>query len=203
MGSSDEIIELAERSGIRYQVGSTHRPGAVTRSGTRSYHATDDAVDFMGYNQDALASFFMTQPTLEVIHHSDRTGVDYATSNGRPFNLTGQLEQDHRNHLHVAASESTLQRRLGGFIDGVRSGLQTTTGLPFATPGTVTEGLANVGHGIHELAGAAVEIAGLSNKIARAMLPSNLIRGFALFAGMICILIGVLFLAREVRQSSP
>jgi hypothetical protein len=207
VGSSDEIVELAKRSGISYRVGSTHRPGAVTRSGSRSYHATDDAVDFTGANQDALAQWFIANvPTYEVIHHSNRTGRNYATSGGRPFTLSGQLLEDHRDHLHVAASEAkardVLGGRLGGFITGLGAGLGAT-GLPFPTPGTVTEGLANVGQAIENSARSAAEIAGLANQVGKLFLPSNLIRGFALFFGSIFILIGILFLAREVRQSAP
>lgn len=209
MGGSDEIIELARRSGIPNKPGSTHRPGAVTASGSPSWHASDNAVDFTGRNQDRLAQYFMGIPTMEVIHHSDATGHNYATSEGKPFELRGPLLQQHRDHLHVAMTESQARKALGvasgaaagvgGFMAGADiAGLPP---LPFLNPGTSMQALTNIGQGMQNLATGAARVGELAGLVSRIFLPSNAIRAVALFFGIVFILIGILFLAREVRQS--
>lgn len=207
MGSSDEIIALAKRSGLPYQVGSTYRPGAVTLSGRTSYHASDDAVDFSGYNQDALAKYFMGLPTLEVIHHSNRTGVNYATSSGNPFTLQGALLAQHRDHLHVAGRESALRPVLGSgggrVFDPAGDPIGTARSLLDAipVPSTVTGALTNIGTALRSTAATAAEVGVLAQTVTRAFLPSNLIRAAFLVSGSIFVLIGIWFLAREVRDS--
>lgn len=207
MGSSDELIALAQRTGLPVRPGSTHRPGAVTASGRPSWHASDNAVDFTGESQDALAQFFMGIPTMEVIHHSNRTGRSYATSEGKPFTLSGALLEQHRDHLHVAATEAQAQRALGGpikpgdpaagFLAGLGIGLP---GLPFPDPGTGTQALANIGQAMQNAAAGALQVGHLAQAVSKLWLPSNAIRAFALFFGTVFVLIGILFLAREVRQ---
>lgn len=208
MGGSDEIIELARRSGLPNRPGSTYRPGATTASGSPSWHASDNAVDFTGRNQDDLAQYFMRFPTMEVIHHSDATGRDYATSHGKPFNLTGPLEQQHRDHLHVAMTESQARGALGsgqvaagvgGFMAGAN--IAGVPVLPFLNPGSTVQALTNIGQAMQNTATAAARTAELAGQVSKLFLPNNAIRAFALFFGTIFILIGILFLAREVRQS--
>lgn len=208
MGGSDEIIELARRSGITNRPGSTHRPGATTASGSPSWHASDNAVDFTGRNQDALAQYFMRFPTMEIIHHSDATGRSYATSEGKPFELRGALLQQHRDHLHVAMTEPQARSALsgggaagalGGFLAGADiAGLPS---LPFLNPGTSIQALTNIGQGMQNIASGVVRVGELAGAVSRLFLPNNAIRAFALFFGTIFILIGIFFLSREVRQS--
>jgi DNA repair exonuclease SbcCD ATPase subunit len=67
------------------------------------------AVDWMGYNQDALANFFMGMQgrLLEFIH---RTGSrDYAVTRGRNRgSFSERLMNEHRNHIHVAMADGGL-----------------------------------------------------------------------------------------------
>jgi hypothetical protein len=202
-GTSAQIIELASRSGIANQPGSTYRAGATTASGSTSWHASDKAVDFMGYSQDALASFFMGFPTLEVIHHSDKTGKNYASSNGRTYDLSKHptLLQQHRNHLHVAMSE--VQVGPGSILEKLgRAGSAVIGALPFVPdPQTVTDAVANLARPLAQLGESALSVGAVANAITRAMLPGNLLRGVFLFQGLIFILIGIWFLSREIRES--
>jgi hypothetical protein len=70
------VVEMAKRSGLPYHVGSTVRPGA------NDWHGRGMAVDFPGYNQDALARYFASLPgVLELIHRT-ATG-DYAIFGGK------------------------------------------------------------------------------------------------------------------------
>ncbi len=69
------------------------------------------AVDWMGFNQDALANFFfgMRGRLLEFIHRTPTR--DYAVTRGRDrgsFNNT--LMEQHRNHIHVAMADGGLVR---------------------------------------------------------------------------------------------
>ena len=202
-GSSAQIIEIAKLSGIPAHPGSTYRPGAVTASGRQSWHATDNAVDFTGESQDALAAFFMTIPTLEVIHHSNRTGRNYASSNGKTYDLTRHpaLLDQHRDHLHVAMSAAQVGP--GSVLDKLRQvGSALVGAIPFIpNPQTVTDALSNLTRPLSELGEGAMSVGKVAQAVTRLFLPSNMIRAFALFFGTILILIGIWFLAREVRES--
>lgn len=204
----EQIIELAKRSGIPYDAGSTVRPGAVTKSGKKSHHADGNAVDFMGHNQDALASFFMKFPTLEVFHYSERTKTWYGMSKGKPVDAAKNqtLVNDHKNHLHVAMS--TDQVGPGSFLDQLRRGLvdgATSTAGALANlipnPANVTEALSNVGGAMHSIAQSTMSISQVAQAITKLFLPSNAVRVGAGFAGVAFILIGILFLSAEIRES--
>lgn len=75
-------------------------------------------------------------------------------------------------------------------------------GNVFATPGNVTEALTNVGTGLMGVAQGAAEVGGLASAITRVFLPSNLLRGAFLSAGVVFVLIGIWFLAREIKEST-
>ena len=92
------ILALVKGSGIPYTFGNAYRPGDPL------WHGSGRAVDFMGYNQDRLARFFLARQSqvLELIHRTN-TG-DYAISRGRRVEMPTQLPL-HRNHLHVAMDE--------------------------------------------------------------------------------------------------
>lgn len=80
--SYPQIIAAAKRSGIPYHVGSTYRPGSRGEGGGLDHHSEGRAVDFMGYNQDALASYFEhLAGVIELIHRSSRR--DYAIFGGK------------------------------------------------------------------------------------------------------------------------
>ncbi len=62
------------------------------------------AVDWMGYNQDALASFLAARRPLELIHRTNSR--DYAYTRGvNKGSFNNQLMQDHRNHIHIAMDQ--------------------------------------------------------------------------------------------------
>lgn len=218
MGTSAQIIELAKLSGIHFEPGSTYRPGATTKySGSRSHHADDNAVDFTGYNQDQLAQFFMQFPTAEVIHKSRATGTWYGSSRGKPIDpvKNAQMVKDHENHLHVAMTPDQVGP--GSVLDQIRKGLVSVgslasgavapiTGLLgslIPNPSTVTQALSNVGTGISSVAESAMSIGRVADAITRALLPSNLMRGAMFMFGIMFLLIGIWFLAREAKESTP
>lgn len=211
MGTSAAIIEIAQRSGIPNNPGSTFRPGATTKSGGKSHHADDNAVDFMGFNQDALAALFMGVPSLEVFHFSNATGKWYGKSKGKDVdpNKHPDLVNEHKNHLHVALGPDQVGP--GSILDQLRKGLAAITpslGIGagalsgfIAAPGNVTDALTNVGTGIYSIAQSAVSVGALANTVTRAFLPTNILRGVFFLFGVMAILIGVWFLAREVKES--
>lgn len=92
------IVDLIRSTGpLSGTFGNAYRPGDPL------WHGAGRAVDWMGFNQDALASFFMArrQNVLELIHRSNNR--DYAVTRGADrgsFNNT--LMEQHRNHVHIA-----------------------------------------------------------------------------------------------------
>jgi hypothetical protein len=93
------IVALVRSSGIPFSFGDAYRAGDPL------WHGSGRAVDFMGYNQDDLAQFFIERlpNVLELIHTTDRDG--YYVTRGRRyanFPVQGPL---HRNHLHIAMDQ--------------------------------------------------------------------------------------------------
>jgi hypothetical protein len=65
------------------------------------------AVDWMGFNQDALATFLASRGPLELIHRTPAR--DYAYTRGRNLGSFNQaLMEQHRNHVHIAMSQGGL-----------------------------------------------------------------------------------------------
>lgn len=213
MGTSEQIVELAQRSGIPYKVGSRHRPGATTKySGSKSHHADDNAVDFSGFNQDALAQYFMAIPGYEVFHRSQATGTWYGMSKGKQVPVTahgGELAKDHENHLHVAMGPEHVGP--GSFLDNLRKGLASVganlspalgaLGTYIPNPANVTGALQNVGAGIYSIAQSAVGVGRMADTITSLFLPTKIMRGALFLFGAMFLLIGIWFLAREVKES--
>lgn len=82
----------------------------VTDNGGWSWHASGRAVDFMGYNQDALAGFFEARKgaVLELIH-STKHG-NYGVQRGHDHDM-GHEYGLHKNHLHVAMAKGGQVRK--------------------------------------------------------------------------------------------
>jgi hypothetical protein len=94
------IVNLIKSTGpISGSFGNAFRPGDPL------WHGAGRAVDWMGFNQDLLASFFMNMRprVLELIH---RTGNrDYAVTRGKDMGKFSEgLMEAHRNHIHIAMS---------------------------------------------------------------------------------------------------
>lgn len=80
--SFPQIIAAAKLSGIPFTVGSTFRPGSRAGNGNLDHHSEGRAVDFPGYNQDRLASYFEhLRGVIELIHRSNSR--DYAIFGGK------------------------------------------------------------------------------------------------------------------------
>jgi hypothetical protein len=104
----------------------------------------------------------------------------------------------HTDHVHITFNDttdagSTTLAALAGPI-GVLAGR-----IP--TPGNVTEALTNAGNAMFSLAESAVNIGQLAGVVTKAFLPTNLMRAAAFLFGTMFILIGIWFLAREVKES--
>lgn len=101
---------------------------------------------------------------------------------------------------HSAGGPSAANGALAGALATLPGG-PGPVGLALAAPGSVTEALGMVGGAMYSIAESASSVGNFANLATKAFLPSNLIRGFSLFTGIICILIGIWFLAREVKSS--
>jgi TP901 family phage tail tape measure protein len=93
-----KIVALVNASGIPHTFGNAYRPGDPL------WHGSGRAVDFMGYNQDRLAQFFMARENqvLELIHRTKTR--DYGVTRGH-YNAMPHQWPLHRNHLHIAMQE--------------------------------------------------------------------------------------------------
>lgn len=113
------IVALARKSGAGANVTSSYRPGDP------GHHGSGNAVDFGGYNQHKLASFFMSlaPALLELIHTTDKGG--YYVKNGRRVSagFYGAQVPLHRNHVHVAMTAGSAAKALGGKIPQIAGDL--------------------------------------------------------------------------------
>lgn len=114
------------------------------RPGDPKWHGSGRAVDWMGFNQDGLASFLAARRPLELIHRTKNR--DYAYTRGRnrgSFNEA--LMEAHRNHIHIAMRNGGV---IGEHIVGVgRSGRTYEfgeAGPEMVIPGYAGGGLVNV-----------------------------------------------------------
>lgn len=81
------------------------------RHGDPLWHGSGRAVDWMGFNQDRLASFLSTKRPLELIHRTN--GQDFAFTRGvDKGSFNERLMEQHRNHIHIAM-------RNGGFVSNM------------------------------------------------------------------------------------
>ncbi len=75
--------------------------GNAYRPGDPLWHGSGRAVDWMGFNQDALASFLAARRPLELIHRTSRR--DYAYTRGQNMGSFDEgLMNEHANHIHIA-----------------------------------------------------------------------------------------------------
>jgi hypothetical protein len=94
-----QLIRSGPKSG---SFGNAYRPGDP------KWHGSGRAVDWMGYNQDALASYLASKRPLELIHRTRRR--DYAYTRGRnKGSFNEALMNAHRNHIHIAMDDGGMR----------------------------------------------------------------------------------------------
>jgi hypothetical protein len=113
------VVALLKSTGpISGAFGNAYRPGDPL------WHGSGRAVDWMGFNQDQLATFLTTRRPLELIHRSSTR--DYAYTRGRDKgSFNENLMQEHRNHIHIAMDS-------GGLLMPGLSAIWNGTGEPEA-----------------------------------------------------------------------
>jgi hypothetical protein len=116
--------------------------GNAYRPGDPKWHGSGRAVDWMGFNQDRLASLLAAKRPLELIHRTNQR--DYAYTRGKnKGSFNNALMQAHRNHIHIAMAN-------GGVIDepvfGVGASGNTYSLGEGYRPETVTPGLPSGGN---------------------------------------------------------
>jgi TP901 family phage tail tape measure protein len=83
--------------------------GNAYRPGDPKWHGSGRAVDWMGYNQDPLASFLAAKRPLELIHRTRNR--DYAYTRGaNKGSFNNALMEAHRNHIHIAMKDGGVIR---------------------------------------------------------------------------------------------
>lgn len=104
------------------------------------------------------------------------------------------------NYRRVAGLDgSPTPGGVGGLLGAIGSGVKTIAGW-IPSPGSLTQAATNIGTATASIAESAMGVGRVANLVTKAFLPSNIIRGFCFVFGAIFILIGVWFLAREVRD---
>lgn len=90
------IVAMIKATGpLSGEFGNSFRPGDP------KWHGSGRAVDWMGYNQDALAQFLAAKRPLELIHRTRNR--DYAYTRGvNKGSFNESLMEAHRNHIHIA-----------------------------------------------------------------------------------------------------
>lgn len=123
-----KIIALVGPTGLdRHSYGTLYQ-NRRTDNGGWSWHADGRAVDFGGFNQDALAQFFEARKpaVLELIHRSNTH--DYGIRRGQDHDM-GHEYGLHRNHVHVAMAQ-------GGPVSKYDTGGVLPPGFTMAYNGT-------------------------------------------------------------------
>ncbi len=118
-----KVVALIKSGPKQGSFGNSYRPGDP------KWHGSGRAVDWMGFNMDALASFLASKGPLELIHRTRRR--DYAYTRGRNQGSFSQgLMEAHRNHIHIAMAQ-------GGQVPQVpiRQAVMADTGRVTLRPG--------------------------------------------------------------------
>jgi TP901 family phage tail tape measure protein len=125
MGADFDLAPFARiGASMGLQTTSGLRPGSVTSSGNRSYHASGDAIDMSG-PPSAMMRFARTMKGLfgsrlaELIYTPMGAGIH----NGRSHVFSGDVAADHYDHVHVAYT--------GPFGDGIGQAASAARGAGF------------------------------------------------------------------------
>jgi hypothetical protein len=150
-----------------------------------------------------------TRPSSHVAIYAGNGTVIEAPEPGKTV-MVSNLSDGYWSHvdqiLHVPGVDSGATGSasgggvIGNLTDLAGGAINTLTGW-IPNPKTLTDAAVNIGTAAGNLAGSAQEVSHLANMAARVFLPSNLLRGAMLFAGTVFILIGILFLAKEVSDA--
>jgi hypothetical protein len=90
-----KVVQLIKSGPNQGSFGNSYRPGDP------KWHGSGRAVDWMGYNMDALARYLAAKRPLELIHRT--RSRDYAYTRGRNMGSFSQgLMNAHKNHIHIA-----------------------------------------------------------------------------------------------------
>jgi hypothetical protein len=97
------VVRLIKSTGpLSGSFGNAYRPGDPL------WHGSGRAVDWMGYNQDALARFLAARRPLELIHRTKNR--DYAYTRGvNKGSFNNGLMEAHRNHIHIAMDDGGVR----------------------------------------------------------------------------------------------
>lgn len=98
-----KVVALIRSTGpLSGSFGNSYRPGDP------KWHGSGRAVDWMGFNQDALASFLAARRPLELIHRTRNR--DYAYTRGKnKGSFNESLMNAHRNHVHIAMDDGGMR----------------------------------------------------------------------------------------------
>ena len=122
------VVQLIKSGPDQGSFGNAYRPGDP------KWHGSGRAVDWMGFNMDALAQYLISKNPLEFIHRTNKR--DYAYTRGRNMgSFSNSLMEAHRNHIHIAMREGGQVPRLLPF-GKYDSGGYLPTGLSLAYNGT-------------------------------------------------------------------
>lgn len=100
-----------------------------------------------------------------------------------------------------SASPSTPTPGTSGTLANPLGALGAAGAGLFTAPANLVEAATNIGTSLVGVAQGAAEVGALAGLVTKAFLPSNLMRGACLMFGTIFILIGIWFLAREVKEA--
>lgn len=131
------IVALINSTGpLSGSFGNGYRPGDPL------WHGSGRAVDWMGFNQDALATFLASRRPLELIHRT--ASRDYAYTRGvNKGSFSQGLMNEHRNHIHAAFAMGGRVMDGGGPLHhgqvGINLSHQTEQVTPAPTMLTVVE----------------------------------------------------------------
>ncbi len=121
------IIAAAAASGLPFNVSSTYRPGSRGSGGGLDHHSEGRAVDFGGYEQDALAGYFeRLSGVIELIHRT--SARDYAIFGGSGGG-GGFLKE------FVARGLGWVMGKINPIIDGLAAE------MPRTVPGQIGRGV--------------------------------------------------------------
>ncbi len=161
---------------------------------------------------DLIFSNWIGKPSSHVGIYTGQNSIIEAPQPGETVKVT-PLGEGYWSHVDAMRRVPGIDGAgpLDPTLTGLQAGLNAVPGVGPALaniagwipkPTTVTDALTNVGSGLAGVAEGALGVGKAATLLTHAFLPSNILRGFALFFGTIFVFIGIWFLAREIKESS-